>query len=334
MKFTTYEFPKEVRERLRPLFPLNNWRAVLGVCADYFVIGCAIAGAQFSHWLYPVALVLIGSRQRALASLLHEACHKTLARNRMLNNGIGLWLAGVPIFQSFDAYVKSHVVMHHLHLGESGLDPDYINYEENGLFKVRDRLHFVIKFYLKTVLLFNVLKYLKYLLKNRLGAITKSKRELAALFLMQIAIFSILFITTGPFGYLMYWLVPFLTTFQIIGWFSEISEHYPMIKTATINLEVTRNRFPSFAERCFIGMHGDNYHLVHHLFAGIPFWNLRRAHQILLSDPAYAAANHAKGGLFAAGQGRKCVLHQILAAIYHVPPYSMTTPLAIEDVRH
>ncbi|AOJ79941.1 fatty acid desaturase [Burkholderia savannae] len=308
-------FSKEIRERLKPLFALNNWRGPLELASDYLCIAAAVYATYWSMWCYPLALLVIGSRQRALASLLHESCHKTFTRNRTLNNFFGRWLAGYPIFQSHRAYVKSHVLDHHTFLGDATRDPDYIHYIESGLFDVRDRLDFVMRFIVKTILLFNVGSYLKYLMTNRLGEISREKKELMGLVLTQAAIFMAFFVTVGLLGYVLFWIVPIITTFQIIGWFSEISEHFPVIRTTRSTLTITRNRFPVLLERAFIGMHGDNYHLVHHLLAGIPFWNLRRAHTILLGDCAYAAANRTSGGIFTAPSGRMSVMRSILDEI-------------------
>ncbi|GAB3260470.1 guanitoxin biosynthesis L-arginine gamma (S) hydroxylase [Chitinimonas naiadis] len=310
-----HEFSPEVRKHLTPLFALNNWSGPLGIVADLMVIIAAVAAAQWSAWLYPLAVLLIGSRQRALASLLHESCHKTLTRHRRLNDFIGRWLAGFPIFQSHRAYVKSHVLLHHNFLGDAQRDPDYRHYIDSGLFQVRDRLDFVVRFVLRTVLMLNVGSYLRYLCNHRLKEIAGDRRECLGLLLVHAVLIAAFTFTVGPLGYVVYWLVPFLTTFQVIGWFSEIAEHYPLALTARTNLAMTRNRFPTWTERVFIGMHGDNYHQVHHLFAGIPFWNLARAHQVLLADPAYAATNRHTGGIFTARPGARPVLLGILDEI-------------------
>lgn len=61
-------------------------------------------------------------------------------------------------------------------------------------------------------------------------------------------------------------------------------------------------------------MHGDNYHLTHHLFAGIPFWNLKKAHDVLMDDERYAAANRGCGGIFTAKGDAKSCIGQIFEA--------------------
>lgn len=315
-----YEFSPDIRENLKNLYKLNNFHAPLSLMSDYLLIAAFIALSKWNIWFYPLTLLFIGSRQRALASLLHESCHKTLTKNRFLNNFMGRWLAGLPIFHSYEAYVKSHVVAHHAYLGDPQRDPDYRHYIQAGLFEVRDRLDFMLGFVLKTIFLLQVKSYLKYIFIYRLGGMTKKSTELFQLIFVQLIIGAVLTLTCGPLGYIKYWLVPFFTTFHIIGWFSEISEHYPIIAEYQDNLNITRNRFPTFLERLFIGMHGDNFHLVHHLFAGIPYWNLGQAHQILLADTNYAEVNQEFGGIFTAPAGRTSVLKQIFKKIHAQTP--------------
>ncbi|KVW36493.1 guanitoxin biosynthesis L-arginine gamma (S) hydroxylase [Burkholderia ubonensis] len=310
-----HEFSDEIVNRLKDLYGLNNWRAPVGFAADCLVIAAAVAATKWNVWVYPLALLVIGSRQRALASLLHEACHRTLARNRRMNDILGRWCAGFPVFQSYDAYRGSHVKNHHAFLGDVQRDPDYINYLETGLFDVRDRLDFVANFVVKTLFLANVGGYLKYLARNRLGGIFANKSELIGLCAVHAVLFVVFYLVWGSFGYIIFWVVPFLTSYQVIGWFSEISEHYPIIETRRNALTATRNRFPAWIESIFIGMHGDNYHLVHHLFAGIPYWNLSLAHRVLMSDPQYAAINNVAGGIFFSPAGRRSVVHSILDEI-------------------
>lgn len=310
-----YRSPPEIRRVLKPLLRLNNWRGVLAVAEDYAVIGVAVYLSLLNFYFYPLSVLFIGSRQRALTSILHESCHLTLTRNRRLNNCLGRWFAGCVVFQSHDAYRRSHVVRHHAFLGDAKRDPDYINCIETGLDAVKTPREFVHGFVLKTILLGNVPSYLKYLVANRLAAISKKPSELLGLIVTQVQIFAVLQAAGGGFGYILFWLVPFFTSFQIIGWLSEIAEHYRLYQRNHSTLEMTRNRFPSWWERLFVGMHGDNYHLTHHLFAGIPFWNLQQAHAILMRDPAYRAVNQCSGGIVSAPAGRKSVVRQIIEDI-------------------
>lgn len=96
-----------------------------------------------------------------------------------------------------------------------------------------------------------------------------------------------------------------MTAFQIITWFIELAEHYPFARYAKTDLYATRNRFSHPVEAFFTAMHSENFHLIHHLFPGVPFWNLKRAHQVLLDDPKYAKINAGFGGIFLSGNYAK-----------------------------
>ncbi|WXF88798.1 guanitoxin biosynthesis L-arginine gamma (S) hydroxylase [Pseudomonas syringae pv. atrofaciens] len=295
------------------LYKKNNWRWLLGWSGDVLVIVCAVALTQWSLYAYPLSVLTIGSRQRALASLVHEAAHLTLTQSRRLSYAIGHYLTGLPIFQDYEAYRHSHVHMHHHHLGDADKDPDYRYYIESGLQATEDRFDFMFNHLLRTVLFLNIFSYLRYLVIHRLGALLKSPRKALTLIAVHAVLFSLFYATTGVYGYLMFWLVPYLTAFQVIGWLSEVSEHFGLFGREQEALRITRNRFPSWWERLFIGMHGDNLHLTHHLFAGIPYWNLHKAHSILLQDPDYAEANLAKGGIISGRRDTQSVMRQILS---------------------
>lgn len=307
-----YAFSAAIHQALLPLYALNNWRGPLAVLEDYGLMAAAVALGRWNPWLIPLSVLVIGARQRALASVLHESCHMTLARHRGLNDFLGKWPAGMAIFQSHAAYRLSHVRNHHTFLGDRDKDPDYINCIDTGLSAVRDSREFLRKFVLKTVLLGNVPNYLKYLVEHRLGTMLSRPREAFALVLVQAMLIAALTQAAGWSGYLVYWLLPYFTAFQIIGWLSEICEHYRLYERRHSRLEMTRNRFPSWWERMFIGMHGDNYHLTHHLFAGLPFWNLGRAHALMQADPEYARLNRKRGGIVSAPGDRVSVLREIV----------------------
>ncbi|WP_104012608.1 guanitoxin biosynthesis L-arginine gamma (S) hydroxylase [Burkholderia anthinoferrum] len=297
---------------LDPLYRKNNWRGLLGWMGDLATIAGAIWMTRLTPYAYPLTVLIVGSRQRALASLLHEAAHLTLARNGRLNRFIGEYLSGLPVFQDFESYRQSHVMSHHRFLGDPTRDPDYIYYIDSGLQRAEDRFEFCFGHVLRTLMLLNVFSYANYLVRHRVASLLKSRRGAIKLILVHAFLLAVLGIATNPAGYLLFWLIPYLTSFQVIGWLSEVSEHFGLFGRETDELLMTRNRFPSWWERWFIGMHGDNLHLTHHLLAAIPYWNLPAAHRILMRDEHYARANARTGGIVSRGSHPLSVMEQIL----------------------
>ncbi|MFH7376190.1 fatty acid desaturase, partial [Pseudomonas syringae pv. tagetis] len=67
-----------------------------------------------------------------------------------------------------------------------------------------------------------------------------------------------------------------------------------------VDLQATRIGLCLPVEHFFTAMHGDNFHLFHHLFPDIPYWKLKKAHRIFLGAPAYAAVKAGFGGIVTA----------------------------------
>lgn len=133
MKYSVYKFSDEYQNEILDLIKLDNWHCCLALLEDYSLICISIfATCCISWYLYPLAILIIGSRQRALATLLHEAAHQTLAKNKRLNFVIGTFFSGYLILQAMGAYRESHVRFHHGHFGDPSLDPDYQLAMEQG----------------------------------------------------------------------------------------------------------------------------------------------------------------------------------------------------------
>jgi fatty acid desaturase len=283
----------------------DNWHGPLAFAQDVLIIGAAIGVSVAEPLCYPMSLALIGTRQRAMATLVHESSHLTLCANRVLNTTIGV-LAGYTVFQSLRRYRQSHVDEHHPHLGDPERDPDMMNYERQGLFNSKAETFFK-KHLLPLAVGLKTWQNFGNLLRDRL--LPKGWRKLSRAqkseYIGFLVFWAVMLVVMGWAGllthFLMLWLVPYFTVFQAVNWLIEVGEHFPLVKLFDHELEMTRNRRGNAAERFFFGIHGENWHLVHHLRPGIPFWHLAEANRIMMRDPAYAAANSLTGGLVTRG---------------------------------
>lgn len=294
---TRHKFSSDILKELQKTYTLNNWRGIGACVQDHAIIFLSAYLAESYPWLLPFAIIVIGCRQRALATLLHEAAHLCLAKNRLLNRILGSFLSGYLIFQSWFSYKKSHVLSHHHFLGNSHFDPDYAYYIESGVYQKRSRSEFLVQYLWKPLLLLKTFSTLKYLVTNRL---TKDIKGIE-FFYIAVSVSIYCFIGAQIAGwkfFLLYWLLPYVTVFQIVSWFIELSEHYPLVGKVSTDIHASRNRFGNWLERFLTGAHGESYHLVHHLFPRLPYWNMKRAHQILLQDDTYRKINSTFGGIF------------------------------------
>ncbi|MEU0623637.1 fatty acid desaturase family protein [Streptomyces rubiginosohelvolus] len=306
----------DIRKELRHLRTLDNHHAPLAILFEYALIAaCVVLCTQVSYAFYPLALLVIGSVQRFLAHFLHESSHKVFARNKTLNLVGGSLLSGYLVWHLYGPYRSSHVGNHHRNLGDAVNDPDYSFHIECGLYDTeRSDRHFFLKEVVASALGLRTLKYLGYIARERVfcdsSQITVSvpvalRTEQKVFVAQWAAIFGV----CAWFGVLpellLFWFVPLFTTNVAIGWLAELSEHYPMPESENKQVLLTRNRHGIFLERFFLSRHNDRYHLVHHMNAGIPFWNLGRAHKVLLGDPGYAAWDGLWAGAFTRPRDRR-----------------------------
>lgn len=293
-----YKFSPEIKVELKPLYKLDNWHGVLALSIGYLIILFSIVSTIYSHYfLYPIAIFIIASRQRALATIQHEASHFVLAKNKFLNRLLGSVFSGNLIFQGFNTYIKSHVYQHHIFLGDENYDPDYKYHLGLGLYNSQNPS--IAKSSLaKFMNIFTyILSYTKYVTHNRVFTL-KINIDSIMIAIVHLIIISGLFLLHWLTFYIVFWLIPLFVFFPLIGWFIEVAEHYPLVHVNNLDLHMTRNRFSHVVEALFFSMHNENYHLVHHLKPGIPFWNLKKAHKILLKDENYKLSNKAMGGIF------------------------------------
>ena len=306
----------QIRRNLHKLCRLDNYHAVIAIALDYVVIAVAIyLSVGVSFWFYPVSLVLIGSTQRALVNILHESSHKVLTRNGTLNVILGTAFSGHLVFHVYNAYRSSHIGLHHRYLGDADRDPDYSFHREIGIYDPAcSNRAFFLRNLLLAVLGLRSPEYLRYVVQDRLlfrrEQVTVSmpidiRVERCVLAAVWTAILVPCALTGCLLNLVLLWIVPMLTTAVAVGWLSELAEHYPLPESEDKQILMTRNRHGWLLERFLLGRHKDNYHLVHHLNTGVPFWNMKKAHQVLLSDPAYACWDGLWAGILTRGRGER-----------------------------
>ncbi len=299
VEFDFSNIKPDVRKELRALGKLDDHHAPLALLQDYAVIALSVyLCVGVSWWLYPISALLIGSTQRGLVNLLHESSHKVLAKNPKLSLLFGTVFSGYLVLHLYNPYRNTHIGYHHRYLGDPERDPDYAFHVECGLYDHKEsNFLFFTKNILLAILGFRTLQYMKYVIEDRIFCSMPRAKVSMPITLQKervilLAEWSAILGVTAVFGWLhlllLLWFVPLFTTAIAVGWLSELAEHYPLPESEEKQLLMTRNRHGWAIENFLLGRHHDNYHLVHHLNTGIPFWNMKRAHHILLRDPAYA----------------------------------------------
>ena len=302
-KFQPYKPDIALRKQIKPLHQLDNWHGFLQIAEDWILIVIAISFSLVSwtylpSWLalfiYCVTIVLIGSRQRGLRVNNHQATHISLFKNRILNYWVTVLFCTWPTLESYSGYDDTHNSKdrgHHLNLG-TVRDLDHQAVVAQGLYQ-RDSFNF--KHYLLTLPL-NTPAYWVFLLKSRVMPLHEKYQERW----MRLAFWLLLFIGNNFFHtwniLFCYWLVPLLTTANWVGSIIHLAEHYPLMEMEhNSEIDASRNRIMHPFWNIFLSTHQEGYHLIHHLFPKLPFWNMKKAHTIMMQDLLYASLHRQEG---------------------------------------
>lgn len=286
----------------------TNARGLAYLAGDWVVILLAGAAAHLSGMqpvVYVAAVLLIGSRQKALRSLVHEASHYKLCSNRDLNLWAGRLLAAWPVIGSLSGYLCSHC-LHHRYLWDSERDPKRHHYSRIGLVRPGDGARFMRHHLLLPLLLLHVPSYVAFDLSTRDERTDES--------VLRYGFFTIVALTaflTGTAGTLaLLWVVPYLTVYQVLRYWSDIADHAGL--PSADPFQNTRSWDGNWLVRAALAPHAGNLHLAHHLFPGVPHHRMRDADARLRGVDAYRQAHHCDGFLLPRSADKPSVIQDVL----------------------
>ena len=240
--------------------------------------------------VYLFSVPIVASRQHALTVLVHEGIHKRLSRTLWMNDWLARLTAGCPVFISLAKWRYIHLA-HHQYTNTPD-DPDRAIYAR---YPLASKQFFGLL--VRDVCGLNVISTLKYFIDvplltsafNRrfLGEVREAQYRQAAdmwvfyLFWSVVGIGGLwLFGSQAAVLFLLYWLVPYCTWTQVFFRIRGAIEH-GNVPDPHNSYQQTRTYFiPAWLGFFFAPKHV-NYHLEHHLYPSIPFYNLPRMHAVL-----------------------------------------------------
>jgi fatty acid desaturase len=278
-------------DALKSLYGLDLVRSILPLVGTWSLISASIAIALWSHsivvWL--AAIVIVGRSQHALAVLMHDAAHFRLAEDRALNDFLGQWLCAFPIASNLYAYRKVHL-RHHRYL-LTDRDPDLSLSRPYPVVwsSFRRKL-------LRDAAGISALVMRGYLVvedgrtRLSLGRFERwSDRETNLRRAIAATIIATLFACGYGLAFLALWILPLLVVYQVILRVRGVLEHGAV--DANDGLRNARTVVsPNPFARFLLGPHHVSYHLEHHLYPGVPHYNLPALHRALAEDPRFARA--------------------------------------------
>ncbi len=292
------------REEIDSLLEIRDWRGWLALATNWAIVAAAFWLVTWTPNPLTVvaALFVIGTRQLGMAVIMHEAAHRTLFKNRRLNDWAGNWLGAHPVWADVKPYRNYHLV-HHAKTGTAD-DPDLSLVTPFPITRASFRRKIWRDLSGQTGW-----KQFLAVLRRDLGTSKKNDQrnmgmsagerpdvgwhKIAPVFITNAILLAVLALCRHPELYLL-WLIAWFTTYRLVTRLRAIAEH-ALASDPTDSLRNTRTTIASAWERLLIAPNRVNYHLEHHLLMTVPLYNLPRMHRLLKERGALEGALLSKG---------------------------------------
>lgn len=282
---------------LKSLSKLQVWRGAATIAVDWAVIvGCFALALTYPHPLtWIAAAVIVASRQHALLIIMHDAAHYRLLASRNWNDRLSNWFLAWPVLVSTEGYRDNHLA-HHFHLNTDE-DPDWVRKEGKHEWEFpKTRIQFA-RLLLRDFLgggFLDMLRAIGDLSVKRARTATSGARRLERLAYYL----SITAVAVGSgiwLPVLVLWFLPAFTILPVILRIRSIAEHFGVEGEHDLNM--SRNFEGPLWERLLLAPHNVGYHLDHHLYPSVPFYNLKQLHRLLLLNRDYCDNAHQNASL-------------------------------------
>ena len=281
MAQNTYIPKAEVKRLSRRLDVMGFWLTLHA----WAVIIAAIS--LFVVWPNPLtflaAILIIGGRQLGLAILMHDAAHGLLFKTQKINAFVGQYMLAYPIGANMSSYRKYHLV-HHLNTQQDN-DPDL---QLSAPFPIsRPSLYRKIFRDLtgQTGLKLRIGQIIMTFKQRKTSTVDGdqafSVTNVTGPYLVNLALFLICFLAGYWWVYVVFWLLPLLTVFQLFLRIRNIAEH-AMTSHDDNPLQHARTTKANLLARMFVAPYWVNYHVEHHAYMYVPCFQLKALHAAMV----------------------------------------------------
>jgi fatty acid desaturase len=243
----------------------------------------AVAAAVGAFWkrrtplTAAAAIAVIASRQQALLNVEHDALHRTLARDRRVNDAVGIVAAAAPCGSGFRATRAQHL-RHHRYLNTPN-DPDAILHRGPHLDTRSGLLRHLAEGFTGI--------YALKVLRRREGWIgpdarRKDKRDLV---LVNLGLWGLFTRLTAWWTYPLLWLAPLTTITSGVVVIRNYVDHALVGEELDEYPDRRVSVDPSPVEGTNISPNNMNWHAEHHLFPWVPARRLPEAARRLAARP-------------------------------------------------
>ena len=190
-------------------------------------------------------------------TVIHDACHQSAHRNRIVNAILGHCSALILVF-AFPVFTRVHL-QHHGNVNHPKDDPDHYVSTGGPLWLI------AVRFLYHEVFFFQRRLWRNY--------------ELLEWFISRLIVITIVYISVQYhfLGYILnFWFIPAFVIGITLGFFFDYLPHRPFVERSRWkNARV----YPGKVLNILIL--GQNYHLIHHLWPSIPWYNYQPAYYLM-----------------------------------------------------
>lgn len=303
--FEKDKIPKIDTDTLRSLSKLKRWRSILAILTDWLIIIiCILLCEWLSYWLYPLAFIVVGSRFHGLEAMMHEATHYRLHPNKKINELIGelsVWPLGLSVF----FYRSVRHFAHHKRIGTTH-DPHHVqSYQKHAdRYDIPKPLPQLLKSCFKVAMLAPVEIWFSQLFTTA-RLLPQFSRLLGwlwisfqLLLLAGVVLGSILISTDVVKIYALFFILPLSWVAVFSRYTRLLTEHFGIPGSdSSISGSETRTILVPWIIRVIFWPHNLNYHVEHHWYPSVPFYNLPALHNVLINSPHAKPQMHITRGI-------------------------------------
>lgn len=259
-----------VRHELRRIANGRNVVTVVGAMVQTFGL-LAVVGYLNTWWAYLVGFVAMFRGHALLNILAHEAAHRLLFTNQKANDFAGRWLLAYPSLQAMLAYRRAHFAHHKDEMGPK--EPDLSMYQGYPISRASMRRKLT-----RDATGISAYKNLRLLWR----AVKKRRPEALQIVAVQFAIVGVSIAVGRPLLYLI-WIGAWSTGWKVSNRLRALAEHGGMIRSKD-RRETTHVIKQSPLARFWLAPYNTGWHLAHHVDMGVPWRNLPRLHDELVTS--------------------------------------------------
>lgn len=271
-------------------FQKDSRKAWFSVLLSVAAVGLGYAGIAYLPWFcLPLAWIFTGTALTGWFVIAHDCGHRSFAQRRWVNDLVGHLLM-LPLIYPFHSWRLLHD-HHHVHTNKLQVDNAWHPWTPEAYAAANPLLRGFYRglrsyfWWLASIAHWAVLHFdLSQFSKRDHG---KVKVSIAAVLGFAAVFFPALLLTTGVWGFVKFWLLPWLvyhfwmSTFTLVHHTAPEIQFRPVETWSAAEAQLAGTVHCTYPRWVEVLCHDINVHVPHHLSVAIPAYNLRLAHESL-----------------------------------------------------